>query len=60
MSVRNPYVDCLNVLQAEIMKRLREAGEGRGEEEDKERDRLLTDALMVSINGVAGGMKNTG
>ena len=53
-------MDCLNVLQAEIMKRLREAGEGRGEEEDKERDRLLTDALMVSINGVAGGMKNTG
>lgn len=54
MSVRNPYVDCLNVLQAEIMNRLREVAE------DEERKKLLTDALMVSINGVAGGMKNTG
>ena len=57
MSVRNPYVDCLIVLQAETMKRLREVGEGGN---DGEREKLLTDALMISINGVAGGMKNTG
>jgi len=57
MSVRNPYVDCLNVLQAEILLRLRRLEDVEGKEEEKKR---LTDALMISINGVANGMKNTG
>lgn len=54
MEVRNPYVDCLNVLQAETLKRLRETGEG-SEEED-----VLKDALLTTITGVANGMGNTG
>lgn len=54
MAVRNPYVDCLNVLQAETLKRLRESGEG-GEEEE-----VLKDALLTTITGVANGMGNTG
>lgn len=51
--VRNPYVDCLNVLQAETLKRL------RAQEEGKE-DKVLQDALMTTITGVANGMGNTG
>lgn len=54
MAVRNPYVDCLNVLQADTLKRLRESGEG-GEEEE-----VLKDALLTTITGVANGMGNTG
>jgi len=66
MAVRNPYVDCLNILQAETLRRLREveegssgvvSGGGGGLEEEK---KVLTDALMISINGIANGMKNTG
>ena len=57
ISFLNPYVDCLNVLQAEILLRLRRLEDVEGKEEEKKR---LTDALMISINGVANGMKNTG
>mmetsp|Transcript_10565 Transcript_10565/g.22080 ORF Transcript_10565/g.22080 Transcript_10565/m.22080 type:complete len:930 (-) Transcript_10565:171-2960(-) len=53
MEVRNPYVDCLNVLQAETLKRLRQS-EGSAEEE------VLKDALLTTITGVANGMGNTG
>ncbi len=53
MEVRNPYVDCLNVLQAETLKRLRQS-EGSSEEE------VLKDALLTTITGVANGMGNTG
>jgi len=54
MRVRYPFVDPLNVLQAEVVKRLR-----RGELCDGDR-KLLEDTLIVSINGIAQGMKNSG
>ena len=47
--VRNPYVDPLNVLQAELLRRVRE-----GADED------LEHALLVTVNGIAAGMRNTG
>jgi len=50
ISVRNPYVDPINLVQIEILRRLRRAGE----------DALLRDALLVTVNGVAAGMRNTG
>jgi phosphoenolpyruvate carboxylase len=53
LQVRNPYVDCLNVLQAETLKRLREADEGT-------EDKVLNDALLTTITGIANGMGNTG
>ena len=52
LHVRNPYVDCLNVLQAETLKRIREYEDGT---EPKE----LKDALMTTITGVANGMGNS-
>ena len=51
LGVRNRYVDCLNVLQAETLKRIRE---------HEEPDQVLKDALLISITGVANGMGNTG
>jgi len=53
LQVRNPYVDCSNVLQAEILKRLRNC-------DDAEEKQVLEDALLVSITGIANGMGNTG
>ena len=53
LAVRNPYVDCLNVLQAETLKRLRAVEEGKS-------DKMLDDALMTTITGIANGMGNTG
>lgn len=62
MKVRNPYVDPLNVLQAEIMKRLRKgtASDATTSDIAKEQRITLEDALIVSVNGIAQGMKNSG
>jgi phosphoenolpyruvate carboxylase len=49
IEVRNPYVDPINVVQAEILRRLRESG-----------DECLRDAFVVTVNGVSAGMRSTG
>lgn len=59
--IRHPYVDPVNVVQAELLKRLRGLDKrndlGADELEQKE---ILKDALIVSITGVAQGMRNSG
>ena len=58
--LRNPYVDPLSYLQVELMTRLR-ALPTEGEEEGlKAQRRDLRAAVLLSINGVAAGLKNTG
>tara|TARA_B100001105_G_scaffold207787_1_gene172026 strand:- start:78 stop:2717 length:2640 start_codon:yes stop_codon:yes gene_type:complete len=52
VAVRNPYTDPLHVLQAELMKRTR----AQGESVDPDLER----ALMVTMAGIAAGMRNTG
>ncbi|KAL2904953.1 Phosphoenolpyruvate carboxylase 4 [Bienertia sinuspersici] len=47
---RLPYLNPINMLQVEILKRLRQ-------DEDNHK---LRDALLVTINGIAAGMRNTG
>ena len=54
ISLRNPYVDPIHVLQAELLRRL------RAPSLSEEEHRLLSDALKISINGIAHGMRNTG
>lgn len=49
IDVRNPYVDPLNLLQSELLERVR-----TGEHPQ------LSDALSITINGIAAGMQNTG
>jgi phosphoenolpyruvate carboxylase len=49
LELRNPYVDPLNVLQAELLQRVRATDDPR-----------LWDALLVTVNGIAAGMRNTG
>jgi phosphoenolpyruvate carboxylase len=60
-TIRHPYVDPINVIQAELLKRIR-AMEKRDDltAEDKEEMQTLKDALIISINGIAQGMKNSG
>jgi phosphoenolpyruvate carboxylase len=57
IDVRNPYVDPINLLQVELLRRLRAAGEGGTSGAATER---LRHALLITINGVAAGMRNTG
>jgi len=47
---RHPYIDPLNLLQAEVMHRIRSG----------ETDQIAMDTLMVTIQGIAAGMQNTG
>ena len=49
---RNPYVDPLSFVQVELLRRLR--ADGAGADGDLGRVSLLT------INGIAGGLRNTG
>jgi len=59
--LRNPYVDPLSYLQVELLKRLR-ALPAHDDINDtvKEQRRDLRAAVLLSINGVAAGLKNTG
>jgi phosphoenolpyruvate carboxylase len=50
IDVRNPYVDPINLVQVEVLRRLR-AGPP---------DPRVVDALMVTVNGIAAGLRNTG
>jgi phosphoenolpyruvate carboxylase len=50
IDVRNPYVDPINLVQVELLRRAR-AGPPDGR---------VRDALMATINGVAAGLRNTG
>lgn len=54
IALRNVYTDPLNVLQAELLHRSRQL-EAQGE-----LDPRVEQALMVTIAGVAAGMRNTG
>ena len=51
LSVRDPYIDPLNYLQIALLARHRSS---------QEHDPLNERALLLSINGIAAGLKNTG
>ncbi|MFC7327455.1 phosphoenolpyruvate carboxylase [Marinactinospora rubrisoli] len=56
VDLRNPYVDALSHLQLRALEALRTEPEGLSEE-DRE---LLERLLLLSVNGVAAGLQNTG
>ncbi|HSJ49458.1 MAG TPA: phosphoenolpyruvate carboxylase, partial [Gammaproteobacteria bacterium] len=51
---RDPYLDPLNHIQYTLLKRV------RGPELDEADREQWLDPLLRSINGIAGGMRNTG
>jgi phosphoenolpyruvate carboxylase len=54
IKLRNPYVDPLNYLQVEMLRRRRTGKLGKREQE---RTRAV---IELTVNGIAGGLKNTG
>jgi phosphoenolpyruvate carboxylase len=57
IKLRNPYVDPLNYIQVALLERL------RAQPDPKERPantRAMRDAVLLSVNGVAAGLQNTG
>jgi phosphoenolpyruvate carboxylase len=51
IAVRNPYVDPINLLQVELLHRLRAVPDP---------DPVLWTAFAVTVKGIAAGMRNTG
>jgi phosphoenolpyruvate carboxylase len=54
VELRNPYIDPLNYIQVEMLRRLRA---GRLSETDAAETRRV---VALTINGISGGLKNTG
>jgi phosphoenolpyruvate carboxylase len=59
VALRDPYVDALSYLQVRALAALRTAGAEPGEPAPDDRDRLER-LLLLTINGVAAGLQNTG
>jgi phosphoenolpyruvate carboxylase len=55
VDLRNPYIDPLNYIQVDMMRRLR-APEPPGAAEADE----IHAVIELTINGISGGLKNTG
>jgi phosphoenolpyruvate carboxylase len=53
IKLRNPYVDPMNYLQVALLERLRA-------QPDAPNANALRNAILLSVNGVAAGLQNTG
>jgi phosphoenolpyruvate carboxylase len=55
VQVRNPYVDPLNYVQVEMLRRLRGLSDPESEEAQS-----IREVITITINGIAAGLRNTG
>ena len=53
IEARNPYIDPLSFIQVALLRRLREQPDGDGAA-------ALREVILISVNGVAAGLRNTG
>ena len=53
--LRNPYVDPLNYIQVDLLRRLRAIPDSESSEAD-----TLRHIIFLTINGIAAGLRNTG
>jgi len=58
VALRDPYVDTLSHLQLRALTALRSLSGGGDQARQAERERLRR--LLLSVNGVAAGLQNTG
>ena len=56
VDLRNPYVDPMSFTQAALLNELQNAAENS----DESSQDSLHDALLLTINGIAAGLQNTG
>jgi phosphoenolpyruvate carboxylase len=54
IQLRNPYIDPLSYIQIELLRRLHAKGLSESDQND------LEQAIFLSINGIAAGLRNTG
>jgi len=57
VQLRNPYIDPLNYIQVEMMQRLRST---KGKVLPAEEEAATRAVIELTINGISGGLKNTG
>jgi len=55
VQLRNPYVDPLNYIQVEMLRRIRALPDPESEEAQ-----ALREVIGVTVNGIAAGLRNTG
>ena len=55
VQLRNPYVDPLNYIQVEMLRRIRSLSDQEGEEAE-----AIREVIAITINGIAAGLRNTG
>jgi len=55
VQLRNPYVDPLNYIQVEMLRRIRSLSDPESEEAQS-----LREVIGVTVNGIAAGLRNTG
>lgn len=55
IQLRNPYVDPLNYIQVDMLRRLRALPDQDGAEAE-----ALREVIVMTINGIAAGLRNTG
>jgi phosphoenolpyruvate carboxylase len=55
VELRNPYIDPLNFIQVEMMRRLRDPVPPQPREAE-----AIRAVIELTINGISGGLKNTG
>jgi len=55
VQLRNPYVDPLNYIQVEMLRRIRALSDPEGDEAE-----AIREVIAITINGIAAGLRNTG
>jgi phosphoenolpyruvate carboxylase len=55
VQLRNPYVDPLNYIQVEMLRRIRALPDPESEEAQ-----AIREVITITINGIAAGLRNTG
>jgi len=53
VALRNTYIEPLNLLQAELLSRSRQ-------NTDDDENTIVEQGLMITISGIAAGMRNSG